>query len=208
MSRELGDRTACGLLTLSLAREVTKWNKACDKRLHRLVSYLHHTKDRVMHCWVGDNPEDCILVLYVDASFAGWLKDSKSTTGAYLCLVGPKTFVPITWLSKKQGAVSHSSSEVEVIALDAATRMEGISALSLWDTVVEVFGEKCSNPRSGTEDKPGILHDVKSILTNVDYVPPTLPISSGKGQLVILEDNDAVIKMVSKNETRIADSQS
>ena len=26
-----------------LAREITKWNRACDKRLHRLMCYIHHT---------------------------------------------------------------------------------------------------------------------------------------------------------------------
>ena len=26
-----------------LARAVTKWTKACDKRLARLIAYIHHT---------------------------------------------------------------------------------------------------------------------------------------------------------------------
>ena len=26
-----------------LARSITKWSKACDKRLNRLISYIHHT---------------------------------------------------------------------------------------------------------------------------------------------------------------------
>ena len=26
-----------------LARAITKWTKACDKRLNRLISYIHHT---------------------------------------------------------------------------------------------------------------------------------------------------------------------
>ena len=26
-----------------LARSITKWTKACDKRLNRLISYIHHT---------------------------------------------------------------------------------------------------------------------------------------------------------------------
>ena len=25
-----------------LARSITKWTKACDKRLNRLISYIHH----------------------------------------------------------------------------------------------------------------------------------------------------------------------
>ena len=72
----------------TLAREVTKWTKACDRRLHRLVSYIYWTSDWHQMCWVGDKPEDCVLNLFVDASFAGYLKDSKSSTGAMLCLIG------------------------------------------------------------------------------------------------------------------------
>ena len=29
----------------SSAREVCKWTRACDKRLHRLICYTHHTPD-------------------------------------------------------------------------------------------------------------------------------------------------------------------
>ena len=113
----------------TLVRKVTCWNGACDKRLHRLISYLRHTQNWTQTCYVGDYPDDYILVCFCDASFAGDLEDSKSTSGAYVVLMGPRTFVPITWLCKKQGAVSHSSTEAEVIALDAAMRME---CLPLW----------------------------------------------------------------------------
>jgi len=96
-----------------LARAVTKWTQACDKRLYRLTCYVHHTKAWTQTSFVGDKAEDCWLASFVDASFAGDLADSKSTTGAYIVLVGPHTFAPITWMCKKQGAVSHSSSEAE-----------------------------------------------------------------------------------------------
>ena len=46
--------------------------------------------------------------------------------------------------AKKQGATSHSSSEAEVIALDAALRMEGIPALMLWDIIMEVYHPEIS----------------------------------------------------------------
>ena len=78
-------------------------------------------------------------MLFSDASFAGDLKDSKSTSGGILCLVGPNTFVPIAWLCKKQGAVSRSTAEAEVISLDAGIRMEGLPALYLWDIVIDLF---------------------------------------------------------------------
>ena len=37
-----------------LAREITKWTVACDRRLHRLLSYLHHTTHWSQCCYVGD----------------------------------------------------------------------------------------------------------------------------------------------------------
>ena len=72
----------------ALAREVTKWTVNCDKRLHRLVCYMHFTSHLELQCWVGDRPEDIQLALFADASFASWLGDSKSTSGAVLCLMG------------------------------------------------------------------------------------------------------------------------
>ena len=66
----------------SLARNVSKWTTACDKRLLRLMSYLNCTKDKVTTNYVGDPISECRVHLFVDASFAGDLLDSKSTSGA------------------------------------------------------------------------------------------------------------------------------
>ena len=40
--------------TCMLARKVTKWDEACDRKLHRLVSYINCTLDLKLHAWVGD----------------------------------------------------------------------------------------------------------------------------------------------------------
>ena len=37
-----------------LARSITKWTKACDKRLNRLISYIHHTCEYRQYCHVGN----------------------------------------------------------------------------------------------------------------------------------------------------------
>ena len=129
-----------------LAREVMTWNVACDKRLHRLISYLNHTKEYSLINYIGDDPEDIRVVIFSDASFAADLRDSKSTTGGLVCLVGPNTFVTLTWMCKKQGAISHSSTEAEIIALDALTRMEGLPGLVLWEAIIDVLGS--SPPQS------------------------------------------------------------
>ena len=123
----------------NLARSITKWTKACDKRLSRLISYIHHTCDYKQHCLVGNTAKQCRLGLFQDSDFAGDLEDSKSTSGGTLCIFGSQTFVPISWMCKKQTSVSHSSTESEIISLDAGLRMDGKTALDLWDLIVTVL---------------------------------------------------------------------
>ena len=94
-----------------LARSITKWTKACDKRLNRLISYIQHTCEYKHYCHVGNTAQQCRLGLFQDSDFAGDLEDSKSTSGGTLCVCGSHTFVPRSWMCEKQTAVSHSSTE-------------------------------------------------------------------------------------------------
>ena len=96
-----------------LARAITKWTRACDKRLNRLISYIHHTCEYRQYCHVGNTAKQSRLGLFQDSDFAGDLEDSKSASGRTLCVFGSHTFVPISWMCKKQTAVSHSSTESE-----------------------------------------------------------------------------------------------
>ena len=75
-------------------------------------------------------------------------EDSKSTSGGPLCIFGSHTFVPISWMCKKQTAVSHSSTESEIISFDTGLRLDGLPALELWDLIVCVFGNVFSCFRS------------------------------------------------------------
>ena len=67
-----------------------------------------------------------IGTLFQDSDFAGDSEDSKSTSCGLLCIFGSHTFVPIRWMCKKQTSVSHSSTEAEIISLDAGLRMDGV----------------------------------------------------------------------------------
>ena len=60
-----------------LARSVTKWNQACDRRLARLISHIHYTSDYRQYCHVGKGAQRCRLGLLQDSDFAGDLEDSK-----------------------------------------------------------------------------------------------------------------------------------
>ena len=100
-----------------------------------------------------------------------------------LCVLGSHTFVPISWMCKKQTSVSHSSTESEIISLDAGLRLDGIPALDLWDLIVFVLGNTIQTPdRSG---RP-VVNDNKmqsankqsqgttNVLSNIDGVPSRL----------------------------------
>ena len=44
-----------------------------------------------------------------------------------------------SWMCNKQTTVSHSSTESEVISLDAGLRVDGIPSLDPWDLVTDVL---------------------------------------------------------------------
>ena len=68
------------------------------------------------------------------------LKIQNPLFGGTLCVFGSHTIVPISWMCKKQTAVSHSSTESEIISLDTGLRLDGLPALELWDLIVSVLG--------------------------------------------------------------------
>jgi len=122
--------------TCRLASKVTKWTTACDKQLHRLVSYINTTLDVRSFTWVGNRPKDMNIVLYSDADFAGCKETLRSTTGVFLTIQGTHTFAPLAAVSKKQTCVSHSTPEAELVAADHAVRAEGLPALPLWELIL------------------------------------------------------------------------
>ena len=59
-------------------------------------------------------------------------------------------------MCKKQTSVSHSSTEAEIVSLDAGSRMDGIPALTLWDLVIEVFHFEPNNTDGRKRQRRGI----------------------------------------------------
>jgi hypothetical protein len=83
--------------------------------------------------------------------------------------------------------------------------MEGLPALMLWDLVIEVFAPACQKKIHLHPTVPAernLLQDESlNLFGTVDYVPPSLPITNGRAKLFIMEDNDAVIKMIIKERS-------
>ena len=118
-----------------LATFVTRWTSECDRKLHRLVCYVNSTKHLRMVGWVGDSLGELSPHLYADADFAGCVASQKSTSGYYLVIRGPNICFPITGVSKRQGCVSHSTPEAEMVATNFAVRQCGLPSNSLWWTL-------------------------------------------------------------------------
>ena len=189
-----------------LARSVTKWTKACDKRLSRLISYIHHTCEYKQYCHVGNTATQCRLGLFQDSDFAGDLEDSKSTSGGTLCIFGSHSFVPTSWMCKKQTAVSHSSTESEIISLDTGLRLDGLPALELWNLIVSVFGSVSRvSDRSGQPDNDVHKHHKSqrriNVMEDIDSVPSNVQSSRQEALLYVFQHNEAVIKMIIKGRS-------
>ena len=116
-----------------LARRITKWTMEDDAALFTLMAFIQHSKEDKMIGWVGDEMSAIHMALYADADFAGCVESLRSTSGARLNLQGPHTRFPLAGLSKRQGCVSHSTPEAEIVAADTAVRTIGLPAMDLWD---------------------------------------------------------------------------
>ena len=188
-----------------LARSITKWTKACDKRLNRLISYIHHTSEYKQYCHVGNTAKQCRLGLFQDSDFAVDLEDSKSTSGGTMCIFGSHTFVPMSWMCKKQTAVSHSS-ESEIISLDTGLRLDGLLALDLWDPIVSFLGNVSRvSDRSGQPDNDVHKHQKSQkkidVMKDIDSVPSNVQSARQEALLCVFEDNEALIKIVSNGRS-------
>ena len=124
--------------------------KACDKRLNRLISYIHHTCDYRQYCYVGG--------LFQDSDFAGDLQDSKSTSGGTLCVFGSHIFMPRNTIQTP---------------------------------------ERSGRP---VNDKNQRSQEKTNVLNHIDCVPSNVQCSHQKALLYVFEDNEAVIKMIIKEE--------
>ena len=189
-----------------LARSITKWTEACDKRLNRLISYIHHTSEYKHYCHVFNTAKQCRLGLFQDSDFAGDPEDSKSTSGGTLCIFGSHAFVPTGWMCKKQTSVSHSSTESEIISLDTGLRPDGLPALELWDLIVSVLGnvsrvsDNSGKPESDAHKRQKSHHKI-DVVKDIDLVPSNVQSANREALLYVFEDNEAVIKMIMKGRS-------
>ena len=137
---------------------------------------------------------------YKTPIFARDLEDSKSTSGGTLCVFGSHTFVPISWMCKKQTSVSHSSTES-----DAGLRFRA-SCSRVVRSDCFCFRKHDSDYRERPErpfiiDKSQRSQGKINVLNNIDCVPSSVQFSHQEALLFLFEDNEAVIKMIIKGRS-------
>ena len=122
----------------ALAAQSTIWSKNADKQVHKLMCYVLQTIDVGLRGVVKDPIKDCVLDLFVDADLAGCPHTAKSTSGLWLQISGPKgTQFPIAWSSRRQGAVSRSTTEAEMISLAEGLFVAALPVQDLLSKVAE-----------------------------------------------------------------------
>ena len=109
-------------------------------------------------------------------------------------------------MCKKQTAVSYSSTESEIISLDTGLRLDGLSALELWDLIVSVFGSVSQvSDGSGQLDIDVDKHHESqkriNVMESIDSVHSNVQSSRQEALLYVFEDNEAVIKMIIKGRS-------
>ena len=144
--------------------------------------------------------------LFQDSDFAWDLEDSKSISGGTLCVFGSHTFVPISWMCKKQTSVSHSSTESEIISLDAGVEVwmvfthliYGLWSLQFLGTRIRTIqnrGDLLKNKRE-VRSPPHTIYKRKQSqraineLHNVDFIPSNVQSSHQEASLYVFEDNE------------------
>ena len=107
----------------SLARLATKRTKACDRRLHRLLSCCRRNVDISLNGF-ADNIFDISLHCHSDVDCARGFEASPSTSACYDALLGARTFMTIGASGQQEFVVPHSFPESEIVALEKAIKAE------------------------------------------------------------------------------------
>ena len=124
-------------VTTWLATKIQKWCSGCDVALYRAICYIDSTKSSLLTGHINDDSDDVFIEYFVDADLCGSVDDCYSTSGAWIQLSGKNTSFPLCWVSKKQTAVSRSTTESETVALADILFLEAIPLAELFSTLLE-----------------------------------------------------------------------
>ena len=177
---------------------------ACDRRLARLISYIHHTNDFRR-----------VVVWETRHSIADWVCIKTQTLLEIVRTRNQPQGESFVFSEAEQLFQSVGCSRNKLLSRTAPQslrwlRMDGLPALDLWDMLIEVLHSTNNNaqPKHTSHQETGAVLDFKyetqhvkrrqkvEHLSEVDYVPTNTHSSQSESQLYNFEDNEAVIKMI------------
>ena len=166
------------------------------------------TRLHKQYAYVGDKFSDCSLALFADADYAGDKTDSISTSGVFVAVIGPRTYVPIKAISKKQTCSSHSTCESEVVAMNLGLK-EALPLLDFWESIQLLFSPMKTGAGKSL-GKPGAGNQPASAAGGAELVPrltgrlsgsdlfETTSADSVPAELYLFEDNESTITVIEK----------
>ena len=134
---ELVDQTFYGLST-NLQEQSQNGLRACDRRLARLVSYIHHTNDYRQYCHVSSTVQHCRLGLFLDSDLINGAVVEESQTH--------RQVFPRPW-----------EIGVDVPLERRSWQFEGVH----WQRLGHWFGDEKGDKRRHHHDRRALLEDVE-----------------------------------------------
>ena len=108
-----------------VAKRITRWDRGCDRSLHRLMCYVMTTADEVSYGWIGDDPTELTARRSAGANFAGCPYTLETTNCCHFDKQGPNSRFPIATSCASHINITQSSTESEVASLSAAMKNRG-----------------------------------------------------------------------------------
>ena len=151
------DLIFCGQSTNLHARSRQNGPEHVTKNLARMISYIHFTSEHKQYCHVG---KYC-TTMQIRTFSRLWLfrRSWKTRTRLQVepwCIFGIHTFLPISWMCKKQTCVSHSVNRVWDYL--SVCRLDGIPARHLWDLFIDVMHSKSKQKHNNQLARWNPLH--------------------------------------------------
>ncbi len=112
-------------------------DRVADRQVNRLLAYVKATALVKLTSTVDKRDRGSLTIqCFPDADHAGCPETAKSTSGGWSELAGSGTAAGVAWYSKRQGSVSHSTTEAETISADKMLREVAIPMQCFWGVLL------------------------------------------------------------------------
>jgi hypothetical protein len=106
--------------------------------LHRMFRYIRaHTRLGLLFEGHPGDLNYLIIRMFTDADQAGDVADTKSTSGGDVFIEGPRTKLPIAFMSRKQTVTELSTGSSEMVAFRDVTYQEAVPLVGLLELMLQ-----------------------------------------------------------------------